>query len=184
MAEDIKMYNPHDGLTGRDGGPYLDQVENEAAEIRRAKIEDREPDLVNPPPAAGTPLVTGPELVKMANPASNPSQQGNDVVSLAIDNVATNEDFAVQSVASIPAENLGTVENVVPENANEDPTNPTGATSWPAQTPNADVTGEASGDTSVADPAASNDSGAPSDTSDTPIFSQVKDDQGQKSGAE
>ena len=37
---------------------YLDDVEREKAEILRAKIEDREPDLENPPAAQGTPLVT------------------------------------------------------------------------------------------------------------------------------
>lgn len=40
------------------GGVYLDQVQREEAEIARAKAEGREPDLDNPPAAAGTPLVS------------------------------------------------------------------------------------------------------------------------------
>jgi hypothetical protein len=32
-------------------------MQREAAEIQRAKLEDREPDLENPPPMAGTPVV-------------------------------------------------------------------------------------------------------------------------------
>lgn len=55
--EKVNFYNIHDGLRGRDGGPYLDQMEREAAEIQRAKVEDREPDLDNPGSSAGTPLV-------------------------------------------------------------------------------------------------------------------------------
>jgi hypothetical protein len=38
--------------------PYLDDVERERAEIQRAKIEGREPDLENPPAVQGTPYVT------------------------------------------------------------------------------------------------------------------------------
>ena len=40
------------------GGVYLDQVQREEAEIARAKAEGREPNLDNPPAAAGTPLVS------------------------------------------------------------------------------------------------------------------------------
>lgn len=37
---------------------YLDDQERERAEIQRAKIEDREPDLENPPAVQGTPYLT------------------------------------------------------------------------------------------------------------------------------
>ena len=37
---------------------YLDEVERRNAEITRAKAEDREPDLDNPPATQGTPLYT------------------------------------------------------------------------------------------------------------------------------
>jgi hypothetical protein len=178
--EGLKLYNPHDGLTGRDGGPYLDQVEREAAEIRRAKIENREPDLENPPAVAGTPLVTGAQLAAIANPASNPSQQGNDVLAQAVDNIATNDDFAVKSVAEVPAGTLTGVENVTPENANEDPTNPTGAASWPVQSPNLDMTEKTESD-NTPDPAASNEQGA---SNDTPIFAQAEAETASNKGTE
>jgi hypothetical protein len=40
------------------GGTYLDRVERERAEVARAKVEGREPDLDNPPACAGTPVIT------------------------------------------------------------------------------------------------------------------------------
>jgi hypothetical protein len=56
--------------------PYLDQVERERGEIQRAKIEDREPDLENPPAVQST-LVLTKEVVENSglstadvNPAS------------------------------------------------------------------------------------------------------------------
>ena len=54
----------NDRLTGRDGGPYLDQVQAQQDEILRAKREDREPDLDNPPANAGIPLSTAAQLIK------------------------------------------------------------------------------------------------------------------------
>lgn len=38
-------------------GIYLDDEQRKAAEIQRAKIEGRDPDLVNPPAVQGTPLM-------------------------------------------------------------------------------------------------------------------------------
>lgn len=38
------------------GYPFLDQVEREKAEIARAKVEGRKPDLENPGPSTGSPL--------------------------------------------------------------------------------------------------------------------------------
>lgn len=75
MGDEVKLYNPHDGLTGRDGGPYLDEVERRNAEVIRAAKEGREPDFENAPATAGTPLVTAAVLAGMANPASNPSME-------------------------------------------------------------------------------------------------------------
>ena len=60
----VPLYNAQHGKTPRTGGPYLDDVEREQAEIRRAKIENREPDLDNPPPTAGTVLVPKSMLVE------------------------------------------------------------------------------------------------------------------------
>lgn len=40
----VALYNANDGVVGRDGGPYLDLVEMERAEVIRARKEDREPE--------------------------------------------------------------------------------------------------------------------------------------------
>jgi hypothetical protein len=101
-SESVNLYNPHDGLTGRDGGPYLDQEERRLAEIVRAAKEDREPDFDNAPATAGTALVTAGELVKMANPSSNPSQENADPYSLAVEALADNEDFPVDAFSTRP----------------------------------------------------------------------------------
>lgn len=68
VAEDgtttVHLYNAAHGKTPRTGGPYLDDVEREQAEERRAKIEGREPDLDNAPAAVGTVLVPKSALVE------------------------------------------------------------------------------------------------------------------------
>jgi len=64
MADEevVGLFNANEGIKGRDGGPYLDQVQDTLAEIARAAIEDRDP--VSPPPASvGTPLVTETQLI-------------------------------------------------------------------------------------------------------------------------
>ena len=91
----VNLYNPHDGLTGRDGGPYLDNEERRLAEIRRAAIEDREPEFDKAPATAGTPLVTGPELMRMVNPASTPSQYGTDPAGVTVDILADSDESPV-----------------------------------------------------------------------------------------
>lgn len=100
MPEEKNLYNPHDGLTGRDGGPYLDQEERRLAEIRRAAIEGREPDFEQAPATAGTPLVTASELVAMANPASIPSQAAYDPAADSIERLAKDETFPVNAFAT------------------------------------------------------------------------------------
>jgi hypothetical protein len=40
------------------GSVYLDVQQRERAEVLRAKVEDREPDLEDPPATCGTPLMT------------------------------------------------------------------------------------------------------------------------------
>jgi len=60
----VHLYNAAHGKTPRTGGPYLDDVEQELAEERRAKVEGREPDLENPPASAGTLLVPKSALVE------------------------------------------------------------------------------------------------------------------------
>lgn len=61
------LYNPNDRLTGRDGGPYLDQVQAEQDEILRAKREGREPDFENLQANAGIPLSTAAQLLKVVD---------------------------------------------------------------------------------------------------------------------
>lgn len=102
MAEGTKnLYNPHQGLTGRDGGPYLDEEEARLAEIRRAKVEGREPDLDNPPATAGIPLVTAGQLVSQAlGVNSNPSQASYDPGAHAVELLAKNESFPVNPHSS------------------------------------------------------------------------------------
>lgn len=60
----VDLYNANDGKVARTGGPYLDQVQQEQAEIIRAKMEDREPDLDDPPATAGVVLVPASQLVE------------------------------------------------------------------------------------------------------------------------
>jgi hypothetical protein len=101
MGDTVNLYNPHDGLTGRDGGPYLDQEERRLAEIVRAKVEGREPDFDNAPATAGTPLVTAAVLTAVANPASNPSQEQADPYAYAVDTLAAkDENFPVEAFSS------------------------------------------------------------------------------------
>ena len=53
----IDLYDANEGKVKRTGGPYRDLMEREEAEKRRAVIEDREPDLDNPPATAATQLI-------------------------------------------------------------------------------------------------------------------------------
>src|SRR5690348_10189923 len=91
-TKDVGFYNPHDGIKGRDGGPYLDHVERIQAEINRANIEEREPDLDTPPATAGTPLVTVGELVDNST-TGNVSQRNRPGLEVALsDDVFTETD--------------------------------------------------------------------------------------------
>lgn len=68
------LFNQHEGLVGRDGGPYLDEEERREAETRRARIENREPDYDNAPATAGTPLVPAEYLANNVGVNSAPSK--------------------------------------------------------------------------------------------------------------
>jgi len=106
---DTKFFIAQDGISGRDGGPYLDQVEREQAEIQRAKVEGREPDLDNPGPNAGTVLVTERKLVD--NPHSNPSMsnQTSDVPAAPI-----NEDLVTPYVLPVDTRTEAPTEETTP----------------------------------------------------------------------
>lgn len=69
------LYNANDGVTGRDGGPYLDEIEAREAEKRRAIVEGREPDLDNPPATAGIQLNTAAQMIYGPGPVLHPSQE-------------------------------------------------------------------------------------------------------------
>ena len=70
----VDLFNPNDNVTGRDGGPYLDEVEARNAEARRAVVEKREPDFDNPPATAGIPLLTGGRIAHVNGVNNLPSQ--------------------------------------------------------------------------------------------------------------
>jgi hypothetical protein len=129
MADEKNLYNPHDGLTGRDGGPYLDQEERRLAEIVRAAKEDREPDFENAPATAGTPLVDAATLIAMANPASNPSQsaKADAVLPSAVEVVAASDDFAVtaHSTRALTDEEKEAKRLAESNNPHDNPANPT-----------------------------------------------------------
>lgn len=92
-VEDVSLHNPNDGLYGRTGGPYLDEVEAQAAEINRARVEGREPDLANPGAYAGIPLQTKRQQILGYNPTT-----------LAGDEAREGEDFTAPVYDYIPGE--------------------------------------------------------------------------------
>lgn len=107
MANERALYNANDGLTGRDGGPYLDLEEDRLAEERRARVEGRKPDLDNPPASAGTVLVTAGQLLANAGVNNVPSQDGS---------VSLGEELAVKGLADGKESGL-TARGTVPETA-------------------------------------------------------------------
>lgn len=118
MADnDVKMYDVNQGF-GRDGGPYMDEVDRRQAEVNRARVEGREPDLDNPPPIAGTQLVDAATLVDQYNPASHPSMDSGAALAAAVDLAADDPDHPLQSVAAIPAE-VATTQSSNQQLANE-----------------------------------------------------------------
>jgi hypothetical protein len=118
------LYNPNDGLTGRDGGPYLDVVEMKDAERRRAEVEDREPDYDNLQPTAGVPLVRAETLATTANSTAIPSQAGRAPLAEVVNAVADNEDVGPKPLAEAPTadEIQAEVEKLDTEDGNNDPT--------------------------------------------------------------
>lgn len=81
----VPLYNPNDGLTGRDGGTYLDQEEMRIAEERRARIEGRKPNYDNPGATAGIQLRTAADIIhhgvhNVIMPSQTDNQRPLDVV--------------------------------------------------------------------------------------------------------
>lgn len=81
----VPLLNPNDGLTGRDGGPYLDQEEQRIAEERRARIEGRKPNFDNPGATAGVQLRTAADIIhhgvhNVVMPSQTENQRTYDVL--------------------------------------------------------------------------------------------------------
>lgn len=81
----IDLYNANHGKAPRTGGPYRDDIEQEQAELWRAKMENRDPDFDNPPASAGTVLVPKSQLVERDTDKSHFS----DAVEVTNEPVAT-----------------------------------------------------------------------------------------------
>ncbi len=66
VKQDVSIAQEADPMRQQTGphGTYLDREQRLAAEIARAKVEGREPDLENPPPIAGTPVFPTDDLAK------------------------------------------------------------------------------------------------------------------------
>ena len=94
MAE-TPVYNPNDGLVGRDGGPYLDEVQAEQDEIRRAKAEGRKPDLEHPGANAGIQLSTAGQMLATLTVQGHPSRE--KARTLAVDEIYRNTQEKVSS---------------------------------------------------------------------------------------
>lgn len=99
-----KLFNVNDGLTGRDGGPYLDEVEMRDAEKHRAAVENRKPDLDNPGSTAGTYLVPGNYLLSQNNVPNIPSQDDKDVLGSALSKAVDGDDFFPRSYGEVPSQ--------------------------------------------------------------------------------
>lgn len=110
------LYNPNDRLSGRDGGPYLDQVQAQADEVIRAKREGREPDLDNPPANAGIPLSTAAQLLKAVD-VNQPSafHETHDEARRMFEAAAKDKKSLMKQVDEIPdlPENFGNDEEAV-----------------------------------------------------------------------
>lgn len=103
MGEATPLYNPNDRLTGRDGGPYLDQEEQRVAEERRARIEGRKPDLKNPPATAGIQLSTAAQMLATVdvNVPSKTHETGPEADRM-FRAAAKNKDTELQQISEIP----------------------------------------------------------------------------------
>lgn len=121
------LYNAQNGVAGRDGGPYLDQVEARRAEEIRAQVENRDPDYDNPPATAGQPLVTAEELVRLHGTSNIPSQETNNVQADALDKLASEGELPIKphSVRESTNDEDEAAAKEEPGEHNKVPSNPT-----------------------------------------------------------
>ena len=104
----VSLYNPNDGLAGREGGPYLDRVQAWEREKERAFQEGRDPDPEN---MAFTTSWTAAQLLA-ANNVTIPSKAGESSLVTAQKYV----DAMVESGAST-LKPIGEIEVEVPSEA-------------------------------------------------------------------
>lgn len=107
MGDSIPLYNPNDRLTGRGGGPYLDQEEQRVAEERRAVVEGRKPDLKNPPATAGIQLSTAAQMLHTVD-VNQPSafHETGPQADKMFANAAKDKDNPLKAVSEIPADTV------------------------------------------------------------------------------
>ena len=67
-----KLFNPNEGLFGRQGGPFLDDVNRKRQEDIRAYKEGREPNYENMQPGVGDSLRTEEQLLQEQINGVNP----------------------------------------------------------------------------------------------------------------
>lgn len=103
----VALFNPNDGLVGRDGGPYLDLEEARNAEKRRAEVEGRKPNLDEPSATAGLPLVTAGQILHTATTLNIPSRDGTAVLDDAAQEFAKSEKVEARVMSEVSAENIG-----------------------------------------------------------------------------
>lgn len=70
----VKLFNPNEGLHGRQGGPFLDDVQRKQAEETRAIREGREPNYENMQPYVGDQLRTEEQLLQEAIHSATPPE--------------------------------------------------------------------------------------------------------------
>lgn len=105
MVDAKPLYNPNDGFTGRDGGPYLDLEQAKVAETHRALVEGREPDYDNVPATAGIPLQTAEKQFATIGVNNLPSQSDRGVVDAhtMFDGAVNSDDNLLQPAGELPA---------------------------------------------------------------------------------
>lgn len=67
-TDKASLYNVNDGVFGRQGGPYGDEVDSRTAEFQAAAREGRDPNYQELQPQPGIQLVTAAQLVNGFNP--------------------------------------------------------------------------------------------------------------------
>jgi hypothetical protein len=144
-AEKVDLYNPNDGLTGRDGGPYLDLEEARLAEERRARAEGRKPDYSSVHGYAGMPLVTAAQLVRDVSTLNVPSRDGTPVLDEAASKFAASDNVLATAITSVKVDT--STEPPKEEKLKKDETaaSPDGITPAPAAKAQAKTTTEKKG---------------------------------------